>query len=188
MKITAITFFFVVFANIAFGQHNHQDHNTPTTETQAKDLGKVDNSVRKQLNKVLNHYFDVKNALVATNSKNAALKASNFLKILAEVETAKMTTDQQNYFSKLAEQLKTNANQIAQTTDVEAQRTEFENFSAAMYLLAKSFRNNNISVYKQFCPMAFNDKGAYWLSEKPDVLNPYFGNKMLRCGSVTETF
>jgi Cu(I)/Ag(I) efflux system membrane fusion protein len=35
--------------------------------------------------------------------------------------------------------------------------------------------------------MAFNDKGAYWLSDKEAIRNPYFGDKMLTCGSVEET-
>jgi hypothetical protein len=32
--------------------------------------------------------------------------------------------------------------------------------------------------------MAFNNKGAYWISSSKDILNPYFGDKMLKCGRV----
>lgn len=39
-------------------------------------------------------------------------------------------------------------------------------------------------VYLLICPMANSDKGGYWLSDKPEVNNPYFGGKMLKCGSV----
>lgn len=42
-------------------------------------------------------------------------------------------------------------------------------------------------VYKQFCPMAFDGNGGYWLSDSKEVRNPYYGNKMLKCGSVNET-
>jgi hypothetical protein len=34
--------------------------------------------------------------------------------------------------------------------------------------------------------MAFNNKGDFWLSDNEEVLNPYFGDKMLRCGEVVE--
>jgi hypothetical protein len=34
--------------------------------------------------------------------------------------------------------------------------------------------------------MAFNNEGAYWLSAEKEVNNPYFGDKMLHCGSVKE--
>jgi hypothetical protein len=32
--------------------------------------------------------------------------------------------------------------------------------------------------------MANNNKGALWLSEVKEIKNPYFGSKMLTCGSV----
>jgi Cu(I)/Ag(I) efflux system membrane fusion protein len=41
-------------------------------------------------------------------------------------------------------------------------------------------------VYSQFCPMADNDKGGYWLSKEEQVLNPYYGDAMLTCGSVKQ--
>jgi len=35
--------------------------------------------------------------------------------------------------------------------------------------------------------MANNDNGAFWLSSEEQVLNPYFGDMMLKCGMVTDT-
>ena len=34
--------------------------------------------------------------------------------------------------------------------------------------------------------MAFNNEGAYWLSKNENILNPYFGEKMLTCGYTQE--
>ena len=34
------------------------------------------------------------------------------------------------------------------------------------------------------CPMAFDFEGADWLQLGDTVANPYFGDEMLRCGSV----
>ena len=42
-------------------------------------------------------------------------------------------------------------------------------------------------VYIQYCPMAFNDKGADWLSYDSYIRNPYFGDLMLKCGLVTDS-
>jgi len=41
------------------------------------------------------------------------------------------------------------------------------------------------NIYKDFCPMAL-DGGAYWLSSEKNILNPYYGDKMLKCGTVKE--
>jgi membrane fusion protein, copper/silver efflux system len=43
-------------------------------------------------------------------------------------------------------------------------------------------------VYKMHCPMAFDDKGADWLSDRDEILNPYFGDMMLRCGEIKKTY
>jgi Cu(I)/Ag(I) efflux system membrane fusion protein len=36
--------------------------------------------------------------------------------------------------------------------------------------------------------MAFDNKGAFWLSEIEEIRNPYFGKEMLSCGEVIETY
>lgn len=43
-------------------------------------------------------------------------------------------------------------------------------------------------IYMQYCPMAFNNKGAYWFSSDKEIMNPYFGDEMLHCGGIKETF
>ena len=45
----------------------------------------------------------------------------------------------------------------------------------------------NKTAYYQFCPMANNDKGAYWFSETEEIRNPYFGDTMMGCGETKET-
>ena len=56
----------------------------------------------------------------------------------------------------------------------------------SMYAFVKA-ENPEVTLYKQYCPMAFNDQGAYWLSKEEEVFNPYFGDLMLHCGYVQET-
>lgn len=42
-------------------------------------------------------------------------------------------------------------------------------------------------VYRFFCPMAFQGRGAYWLQDNDKVQNPYFGSVMFECGELKET-
>lgn len=42
-------------------------------------------------------------------------------------------------------------------------------------------------IYIQYCPMAFNDTGAYWFASDKEIMNPYFGDVMLHCGEIKET-
>ena len=43
------------------------------------------------------------------------------------------------------------------------------------------------TLYIEYCPMANNNEGAFWLSNEKEIKNPYFGEMMLKCGSVKET-
>ena len=71
--------------------------------------------------------------------------------------------------------------------DIEAQRVEYSTLSNQMIELVKKSGVESGEVYVDYCPMAMNDKGAYWLSTRKDIRNPYFGDKMLTCGEVKET-
>ena len=42
------------------------------------------------------------------------------------------------------------------------------------------------TLYKDFCPMYSDGKGATWLSETKEIKNPYLGKKMPTCGSMKE--
>ncbi len=79
------------------------------------------------------------------------------------------------------EKLKT----IISKADIEQQRKHYTELSNHIIVLVKSIGIGQ-PVYLQFCPMANDDTGGYWLSDKEEILNPYFGDKMLHCGFVKE--
>lgn len=112
-------------------------------------------------------YLAIKDALVKTDATEASNAAKAFLNI--------------NSNQILTESLET----IANASDVKVQRQAFETLSMEMYEVVKASSNES-PLYKQFCPMAFNNKGAFWLAAEEEVNNPYFGNMMLHCGRVDE--
>ncbi|MBO3700732.1 DUF3347 domain-containing protein [Roseivirga sp. E12] len=116
---------------------------------------------------LVDSYLAVKDALVATNASKAKAAATKFL----EVNTN--------------DQLTPDLQMIASNDDVAAQRKAFEGLSMKMYDMLRR-RGSDTVLYKQYCPMAFNNKGAFWLAAEMEVNNPYFGDVMLHCGSVQE--
>lgn len=151
-----------------------------------KNFAKADKTFIKQLNTVLESYYPLKDALVKTSASTAATAAIGLSNTLEKAATDKLTDDQKTYYTGHYNQLTTQLQVIAGSSDVEVQRKAFEQVSISMYALVKSFKANAEAVYRQYCPMAFKGKGAYWLSDNEEVMNPYFGNKMLHCGSVEE--
>ena len=75
---------------------------------------------------------------------------------------------------------------IIAANDIEIQRQGFADLNLTFYKVLKGFGLKDETVYYQYCPMAFDSKGAYWLSEEKEIENPYFGEKMLKCGETRE--
>ncbi len=44
------------------------------------------------------------------------------------------------------------------------------------------------TLYLIFCPMAFDNKGGYWLQDSKEINNPYLGSKMLKCGDIKNEY
>lgn len=133
-------------------------------------------SVQAQTKTVLLAYLDIKDALVKTNAKDASLAANGLVAILNDKS------------DELSKKLLTDAKAISANSDVKVQRKHFDMLSQNIYDYIKETGEKDGTVYKQYCPMAFNNSGAYWLAAEKEINNPYFGSMMLHCGSVNEEF
>lgn len=139
------------------------------------------------INKVQSAYLELKNALVKDDGNLASTNAKELFKAIEKIQMDKMTPEQHKIWMKYSDKLSYDAEHIKGTTDLEHQREHFISLSKNMYEVVKTFNTNTITLYYQFCPMANEGKGAYWLSEIEKIQNPYFGKKMLTCGSTKET-
>lgn len=77
------------------------------------------------------------------------------------------------------------ASVIMTSDDIETQRAAFKTITDNMVSKIKE-SGAEAGVYVQYCPMAFDNTGASWLSLSEEIKNPYFGDKMLTCGKVEE--
>ncbi len=125
--------------------------------------------------KILHAYLELKDALVQTNGAKAQEAAKNLFKAIEGEDHEEIVV-----------KIKTSAKHISETTETDVQRSHFNSLSNNVYSLIKASKSNDGKIYKQYCPMAMNNKGAFWLSAEEEVNNPYFGDMMLHCGSVKE--
>lgn len=70
------------------------------------------------------------------------------------------------------------------TQDIAKLRLKFKLLSSELIEILDGFKGLDQTVYVQYCPMADNNNGAYWLSFESQIKNPYYGEVMLSCGSV----
>jgi hypothetical protein len=166
----------VSFAIIALGCSQDQKAEDQTTSQETSKDEKVmqastSDVSSQQLKSILSSYLNVKDALVNTDAKEAKSALAKLLESVgAEFEQIKSLTEE-----------------MQDKEDVEQIRAGFDDLSQEVYTLVKdNAESKDQKVYKQFCPMAFNNKGAFWLSSEKEIRNPYFGDKMLKCGKVQE--
>jgi hypothetical protein len=117
----------------------------------------------------------------------------NYLKIEAalfnsDLDAAKAAANElAETFGSEREAMKEVAQKMADAEDLDALRIHFYSFS----MEAEEFFSDALStgtIYKQYCPMAFENEGAFWIADVKDINNPYFGERMAHCGKTVETF
>jgi len=156
--------------------HSEMNHDTMNTSNNMKDSN-AQNTDAKQ---VLVDYMALKDALVATN-KNEAANAGKKLEItLSGFNVSSYTTEEQEELKDIIADAKEHAEHIGKS-EMDHQREHFKTLSKdIMDMIAITGTEN--TLYQQFCPMY--DGGSAWLSMNKDIKNPYYGNKMLKCGKV----
>lgn len=146
----------------------------------------VTDEFAKEYSVVLEQYFDLKDALVETDSVNSIKNAKLLIEKFDAVKTDNLPDSSANYWKEKTDIIDLILQKIISAQNIKHQRIEFYALSEDMFELYKKLGVKEKVVYKQFCPMAFDDKGAFWLSNSDDILNPYFGSLMLHCGEVQE--
>jgi Cu(I)/Ag(I) efflux system membrane fusion protein len=157
------------------------------TAVDIKQFENVDASVKSQLNGFLSDYFAFNQALIEDNQDGAKDAARKLSESVEEFDMSKLQGEQMDFYHTQAAKLEQGLKGVEQSADIEEIRVELATVSEAMYALVKAYRPNESELYYQFCPMAKNNIGANWLSSSKEIVNPYMGQRMLRCGSTQET-
>ena len=171
------------------GHEHHQmeeeetDQNKPMTEMSGNDVKWPESQLGSYQN-LTKHYMALKNALV--NDRKDTENANKMLDALASIDMKAFPQKAHSRWMNLYNKLENNAKAIAETEELAAQRKHFIALSDAMINLVKTFKAPDDTLFVQFCPMADDNQGAFWLSSEDQVRNPYFGDQMLTCGEVRE--
>ena len=153
-------------------------HGVPPSEQVVVDLNETKTTVTAKFKDekqtlLYTDYLAVKAALVNTDAmktqSEAKKMAANFVN-LAEFDNARKV-----------------AVLISKESNVEKQREFFVGLTDEVFKAITGGITEG-QVFQQMCPMAFNGKGAIWLSDSKEVRNPYFGDVMLACGAVMKVF
>jgi len=161
---------------------------TTLASNSAKEDGKKDTVVSPDspLKEIVNKYLQMKNAFAVDNAKDAAITGKDLEALVDKMDTTSLTAEKKKVWNDLSDDVKEHAEHIGKNGDnIKHQREHFDMLSTDMYDMVKALGAGEV-LYKEFCPMANEGLGAYWLSETKKIQNPYLGKKMPTCGVVKE--
>jgi Cu(I)/Ag(I) efflux system membrane fusion protein len=138
---------------------------------------------QQHLKGVVDDYLKVKNAFVESDNDKAQKAAAGLITRLSETKDSQLSAEAKNSWQSYKKQMMSAAKQIQSTAGLAEQRKAFEELSMALNQSVEQFGIKGMKLYVQHCPMAFNNKGADWMSSEKQISNPYFGDEMLRCGT-----
>jgi hypothetical protein len=147
---------------------------------------------------LLSAYYSLRDALVEYDTVQANASATQlsgrsdsipFSEIKGDSAVAHIETAKNHALT-----IKESALNLVKEKDLEKKKRAFQMISGAMYELVLTVKYDGPTIYHQYCPMAFGDDGATWISDSAVIMNPYLGKKhpkykngMLHCGEVTDS-
>ena len=142
----------------------------------------VDPAVATYIKTLVTDYLAVKNALVNSNETEAAAASGKMYEAMKSFDKSLLSAGQKKVYDDIESDLKEHAEHISKSK-IDHQREHFATMSKDMYDMVKAF-GAGMMLYHDHCPM-YND-GSMWLSETKKKKNPFYGDKMMTCGSVEE--
>jgi len=158
----------------------------PASRIEIKEFENVDSGVKSQLNRFLSDYFTMNQALIEDNQEGARAAAIELMATVHNFDRSKLRGDQMTFYHEQIAKINIGLTGITKSDDIEETRLELVKVSEGMYALTKAYHPNESALYYQFCPMAKNGEGANWLSNTKEIINPYMGQRMLKCGRTKE--
>lgn len=194
-----------VSCNQSSNKNNNQQANDSTAIAETQDLSsdtvtaaasrdtlsqEVEKSTVKEqaqnftIAPIVKDYLVLKNALVADNDKAASSAGKQLFSTLNKVDMKAIPANKHKEYMEIAENAKENAEHIGDNAGkVDHQREHFASLSNDVSDLIVLFGTTQ-KLYQDYCPMYNDGKGTVWISETKAIKNPYYGSKMLTCGSV----
>ena len=157
----------------------------PVTET-TPSANSTENPEQGNFSELFSHYQHLTFALSSDNDKEAANASKGMLEALSKIKSDGFSAEDKATYKDIASDIKEHAEHIADNIgNIAHQREHLVILSKDFYDIAKTFTTEK-PLYKVFCPMYNDNKGAYWLSDSKEIKNPYYGEEMITCGEIQE--
>ena len=146
---------------------------------------KIPAAFKKQLNVVVETYLALKDGLVEGDEKEVARASSALLAALEKLNGNSLKGEAKAFWDEKRKFLFKHAQLSKEADTMDGKRENFIYLSQPLIKIVEAFGANQ-TLYVDYCPMAQDENGAYWLSEEEKIRNPFMPATMLSCGEVKD--
>ncbi len=175
----------VGMAGMDMGREN-ADMNKKTTEVNRKN---IPDKFKEQLNEPVKEYLKMKDAFFVSDTKEVDKYAKSMKSALEKVDMKLLEGNEHMAWMDLLKVINFSIDRVLKGNNIDDKRVGFRKLSDNMATVLDKFGvKSDKTLYLEFCPMADNERGAYWISTQKEIKNPYFGEQMPTCGEVRKTY
>ena len=173
--------------------HNDMDHDDMDASEDEHDLeapeetfqDEIPDAFRAQLTDVVSAYLAVRDALIDSDESDARARLDDLQATLDAVDMSLLDSDAHDAWMEDLTALESHLSHVDHADSLDGIRAEFNTISLVLAYSIQRFGIEGVA-YRQYCPMAFDNEGAYWISDEEEIRNPYLPENMLGCGEVIE--
>jgi Cu(I)/Ag(I) efflux system membrane fusion protein len=146
---------------------------------------------KDQFGEVIQSYMMMKNSLVQGDAGETRKAVTDMERRLERVDMEHLEGAAHSAWMADLQELGKSLEGMQDSETIEELRARFSRLSNVLSLAVQKYGWNSGEadvIYLEYCPMANQNNGGYWLSFDDRIRNPYFGEQMLECGEVVQTF
>jgi hypothetical protein len=191
-----VLFFLSVLSFLASCAGSAPESTPQTTKDIPLKTVSLDAATTAELSSLLSAYEGLRDGLVEYDSVQVDTLAIQLSARLEGISFARLSDSAvSNRLTAHLKDMATATASVPAEKTLEGKKRRFSDLSNAFYALLQQAEFDQSVVYRQTCPMAFNDnEAASWVSRSAEIMNPYLGRKhpkyasgMLHCGEITDS-
>lgn len=175
---------FFVLTSCAGSDSAPTEKPTETAEQVNSSAKNQDVTKKDNLSSILSSYFEMSDNLTNDSAAEAAKSSEKLRAALKDFQGTDLSNKEYKEVDEIIQSSIEHAEHITENVgDIHHQREHLVLLSLDIKDLIEIVGTDQ-KIYEAYCPMANNNKGAIWVTNKNEVENPYMGQSMPKCGKI----
>lgn len=178
-----------MLCSVACQQPSNKDGSIGSNQSKSTSFKAHSTAFDQSFGNLLTAYLQLKDQLVAEKDSGIAQATRALVLASDSLKLSELQADSnlvQTAFS-YSDGISSEAQGLLGENNLLSKRRSFQMISDQLYDLIRTVQYSQKPLYRFYCNNAFEDQGAYWISDQNSLTNPYQPNLNPLCGEIKDT-